>query len=96
MPDDTQGPARQSASLALRLRAAREASGLTQAQAAAELGVSRPLLIAIEKGTRDASLHELAPAGLRLPDEPEQLLRSFTPASSDRRALPRGDVRGPA
>ena len=60
MPDDTQGPAGQSASLALRLRAAREASGLTQAQAAAELGVSRPLLIAIEKGTREASPHELA------------------------------------
>ena len=60
MPDDIQGPVEQSASLALRLRAAREASGLTQAQAAAELGVSRPLLIAIEKGTREASPHELA------------------------------------
>ncbi len=46
--------------LALRLRAAREARGLTQAQAAAELGVSRPLLIAIEKGTRQASPQELA------------------------------------
>jgi Zn-dependent peptidase ImmA (M78 family)/DNA-binding XRE family transcriptional regulator len=45
---------------ALRLRAAREARGLTQAQAAAELDVSRPLLIAIEKGTRQASPHELA------------------------------------
>lgn len=46
-------------SLAIRLRAAREARGLTQAQAAAELGVSRPLLIAIEKGTREASPQEL-------------------------------------
>jgi Zn-dependent peptidase ImmA (M78 family)/DNA-binding XRE family transcriptional regulator len=45
--------------LAIRLRAAREARGLTQAQAAAELGVSRPLLIAIEKGTRQASPQEL-------------------------------------
>ncbi len=45
--------------LAARLRAARESSGLTQAQAAAELGVSRPLLIAIEKGTREASPEEL-------------------------------------
>ncbi len=41
--------------LALRLRAARESRGLTQAQAAAELGVSRPLLIAIEKGIREVS-----------------------------------------
>ncbi|MGH3300990.1 MAG: helix-turn-helix domain-containing protein [Streptosporangiaceae bacterium] len=48
-----------SGSLALRLRAAREARGLTQARAAAELGVSRPLLIAIEKGTREASPQEL-------------------------------------
>jgi DNA-binding XRE family transcriptional regulator len=40
------------AALALRLRAARESIGLTQAQAAIELGVSRPLLIAIEKGNR--------------------------------------------
>jgi Zn-dependent peptidase ImmA (M78 family)/DNA-binding XRE family transcriptional regulator len=46
-------------SLPTRLRAAREESGLTQAQAAAELGVSRPLLIAIEKGTREASPTEL-------------------------------------
>jgi Zn-dependent peptidase ImmA (M78 family)/DNA-binding XRE family transcriptional regulator len=46
--------------LTLRLRAAREARGLTQAQAAAELGVSRPLLIAIEKGTRQMSPAELA------------------------------------
>jgi len=45
--------------LAMRLRAARESSGLTQAQAAAELGVSRPLLIAIEKGTREVSPEEL-------------------------------------
>ncbi|HLI39684.1 MAG TPA: XRE family transcriptional regulator [Streptosporangiaceae bacterium] len=45
--------------LAARLRAARESSGLTQAQAASELGVSRPLLIAIEKGTRDASPEEI-------------------------------------
>jgi len=47
------------AGLASRLRAARESRGLTQAQAASELGVSRPLLIAIEKGTREASPGEL-------------------------------------
>lgn len=45
--------------LALRLRAARDSLGLTQAQVAAELGVSRPLLIAIEKGTREPSPAEL-------------------------------------
>jgi Zn-dependent peptidase ImmA (M78 family)/DNA-binding XRE family transcriptional regulator len=45
--------------LAARLRAARESRGLTQAQAASELGVSRPLLIAIEKGTREASPEEI-------------------------------------
>jgi Zn-dependent peptidase ImmA (M78 family)/DNA-binding XRE family transcriptional regulator len=45
--------------LGSRLRAAREDSGLTQAQAAVELGVSRPLLIAMEKGTREPSPAEL-------------------------------------
>lgn len=45
--------------LAARLRAAREACGLTQAQAAAEFGVSRPLLIAIEKGNREVQPAEL-------------------------------------
>lgn len=59
MPDDT-SVAGELAALSLRLRAAREAVGLTQAQVAAELGVSRPLLIAMEKGTREASPHELA------------------------------------
>lgn len=49
----------QHGALALRLRAARESRGLTQAQAAAELGVSRPLLIAIEKGTREVGSEEL-------------------------------------
>jgi Zn-dependent peptidase ImmA (M78 family)/DNA-binding XRE family transcriptional regulator len=38
---------------------ARDAVGLTQAQVAADLGVSRPLLIAIEKGTREPSAAEL-------------------------------------
>jgi Zn-dependent peptidase ImmA (M78 family)/DNA-binding XRE family transcriptional regulator len=49
----------QDGALALRLRAARESRGLTQAQAAAELGVSRPLLIAIEKGSREVGSGEL-------------------------------------
>lgn len=42
-----------------RLRAARERAGMTQAEAAVELGVSRPILIAIEKGTRNATAAEL-------------------------------------
>jgi Zn-dependent peptidase ImmA (M78 family)/DNA-binding XRE family transcriptional regulator len=45
--------------LGTRLRAAREARGLTQAQAAAELGVSRPLLIDMEKGSREVQPGEL-------------------------------------
>jgi Zn-dependent peptidase ImmA (M78 family)/DNA-binding XRE family transcriptional regulator len=69
-------------SLAVRLRAAREARGLTQAQAAAELGVSRPLLIGIEKGTREASPQEL----VRLADvyrvNLSQLLRPEPPPAA--------------
>jgi Zn-dependent peptidase ImmA (M78 family)/DNA-binding XRE family transcriptional regulator len=45
--------------LGARLRAAREARGLTQAQAAAELQVSRPLLIAMERGSRRIQPEEL-------------------------------------
>jgi Zn-dependent peptidase ImmA (M78 family)/DNA-binding XRE family transcriptional regulator len=52
-PDNDGGP------LGARLRAAREARGLTQAQAAAELQVSRPLLIAMEKGSRQVQPEEL-------------------------------------
>lgn len=46
-------------SIAARLRAAREARGLTQQQASAALGVSRPLLVAIEKGSREVRPDEL-------------------------------------
>jgi Zn-dependent peptidase ImmA (M78 family)/DNA-binding XRE family transcriptional regulator len=45
--------------LGARLRAAREARGITQAQAAAELQVSRPLLIDMEKGSREVQPQEL-------------------------------------
>lgn len=45
--------------LGRRLRAARDETGLTQAQAAAEIGVSRPLLIAVEKGSREPTPAEL-------------------------------------
>jgi Zn-dependent peptidase ImmA (M78 family)/DNA-binding XRE family transcriptional regulator len=65
--------------VAIRLRAARESSGLTQAQAAAELGVSRPLLIAIEKGVREPSAEQLVKlAGIY--DRPvSELLRPTPP-----------------
>jgi Zn-dependent peptidase ImmA (M78 family)/transcriptional regulator with XRE-family HTH domain len=45
--------------LGQRLRTAREQAGFTQAQVAIELGVSRPLLIAMEKGTRNVAPGEL-------------------------------------
>ena len=59
MTNHTNGNHTGAAALAARLRAARESKGLTQAQAASELGVSRPLLIGIEKGTRQASPEEI-------------------------------------
>src|ERR1022692_230571 len=72
-PDNDGGP------LGARLRAAREARGLTQAQAAAELQVSRPLLIAMEKGSRQVQPEELIKlAGLY--DRPvSDLLRPSAP-----------------
>lgn len=65
--------------LAARLRSARESSGLTQAQAAAELGVSRPLLIAIEKGTREPSPGELVRLGEIYGRPVSELQRSSPP-----------------
>jgi Zn-dependent peptidase ImmA (M78 family)/transcriptional regulator with XRE-family HTH domain len=65
--------------LASRLRAARESQGLTQAQAASELGVSRPLLIAIEKGTRDASPEEIVKLAEIYGKPVGELLRSAPP-----------------
>ncbi|HEV2374317.1 MAG TPA: ImmA/IrrE family metallo-endopeptidase [Streptosporangiaceae bacterium] len=65
--------------LALRLRAARESRGLTQAQAAAELGVSRPLLIAIEKGTREVGSEELVRLAQIYSKPVSELLRPTAP-----------------
>jgi len=65
--------------LALRLRAARESRGLTQAQAAAELGVSRPLLIAIEKGAREVGPEELVRLAQIYGRPVSDLLRPTTP-----------------
>src|SRR5260370_37090601 len=65
--------------LAARRRAAREARGLTQAHAAAELGVSRPLLIAMEKGDRAVQDDQLIPLA-RLYGKPvSDLLRPTAP-----------------
>lgn len=68
-----------SESLPTRLRAAREESGLTQAQAAAELGVSRPLLIAIEKGSREVSPNELVRLAAVYGKSVSELLRPAPP-----------------
>jgi Zn-dependent peptidase ImmA (M78 family)/DNA-binding XRE family transcriptional regulator len=68
--------------LASRLRAARESRGLTQAQAAAELGVSRPLLIAIEKGTRDVTPDELVRLAEIYGKSLSELQRSSPPPAS--------------
>jgi len=65
--------------LALRLRTARESRGLTQAQAAAELGVSRPLLIAIEKGTREVGPEELVRLAQIYGKPVSELLRPTAP-----------------
>lgn len=62
-----------------RLRAARESRGLTQAQAASELGVSRPLLIAIEKGTRDANPEEIVKLAEIYGKPVSELLRPSAP-----------------
>jgi Zn-dependent peptidase ImmA (M78 family)/DNA-binding XRE family transcriptional regulator len=69
-------------SVAVRLRAAREASGLTQAQAAAEVGVSRPLLIAIEKGARDPSPEELVTLARIYDRTVSELLRPTLPPAA--------------
>jgi Zn-dependent peptidase ImmA (M78 family)/DNA-binding XRE family transcriptional regulator len=68
--------------LAARLRAARESKGLTQAQAASELGVSRPLLIAIEKGTRDASPDEIVKLAEIYGKQVSELLRPSAPPAA--------------
>ena len=76
--------------LASRLRAARESKGLTQAQAASELGVSRPLLIAIEKGTRDAEPRGNRQARRDLRQVSQRAAAAFCSARCHRRAVPRG------
>jgi Zn-dependent peptidase ImmA (M78 family)/transcriptional regulator with XRE-family HTH domain len=75
---ESEGAAR-AQQLGQRLRAAREQVGLTQAQAAVELGVSRPLLIAMEKGTRQVTPAELVRLGQIFRTPLNELLRQSEP-----------------
>jgi Zn-dependent peptidase ImmA (M78 family)/DNA-binding XRE family transcriptional regulator len=61
MPDqaDSTADGQPQSSLGARLRAARVAAGLTQQAAADALGVTRPLLVSVEKGAREARPEEL-------------------------------------
>ncbi len=82
MTNHTDGDRSSAAALASRLRAARESRGLTQAQAASELGVSRPLLIAIEKGTRDAAPEEIVKLAEIYGKPVSELLRPSAPPAT--------------
>lgn len=70
--------------LATRIRSARETAKLTQAQVAAELGVSRPTLISMEKGTRAVTSAELVKLAELYGQEVATLLRPTTPPASIR------------
>jgi Zn-dependent peptidase ImmA (M78 family)/DNA-binding XRE family transcriptional regulator len=67
---------------AARLRAAREARGLTQAEAAAALGVSRPLLVAIEQGSREVQPAELVKLAGIYATPVSELLRTTQPPTA--------------
>lgn len=68
--------------LAARLRAAREACGLTQQAVAERLGVSRPLVIGMEKGTRPVSPDELITLASLYGRSLSELLRSSPPVEA--------------
>jgi Zn-dependent peptidase ImmA (M78 family)/transcriptional regulator with XRE-family HTH domain len=68
--------------LPARLRAARQSVGVTQQQAATALGVSRPLLVAIEKGTREVRPDELAALASLYKRPVSELLRSHPPVEA--------------
>jgi Zn-dependent peptidase ImmA (M78 family)/DNA-binding XRE family transcriptional regulator len=81
--------------LAARLRDAREAAKLTQAQVAAELGVSRPTLIAMEKGTRAVSPAELVKLAQLYARDVANLLRPSQPPASIRARFRTGLMTSP-
>lgn len=80
--------------LATRIRGARETAKLTQAQVAAELGVSRPTLIAMEKGTRAVSPAELVKLAALYGRDVANLLRPSSPPTSIRAKFRAGLIAG--
>jgi Zn-dependent peptidase ImmA (M78 family)/transcriptional regulator with XRE-family HTH domain len=81
--------------VATRIRGARETARLTQAQVAAELGVSRPTLIAMEKGTRAVSSAELVKLAELYRQDVATLLRPSPPPASIRAKFRTGLMTGP-
>src|SRR3984957_1072484 len=81
-PDSGQDPSGNPAVLGIRLRSAREAQGITQARAAIEIGVSRPLLIAIEKGSRKVQPAELVKLAKLYQRPVSELLRPGAPPAA--------------
>jgi Zn-dependent peptidase ImmA (M78 family)/transcriptional regulator with XRE-family HTH domain len=80
--------------LATRIRGARETARLTQAQVAAALGVSRPTLIAMEKGTRQVSPVELVKLAEVYRRDVATLLRPSSPPASIRARFRTGLMTG--
>ncbi|GAB3979524.1 XRE family transcriptional regulator [Actinoallomurus acanthiterrae] len=65
-----------------RLRAARQAAGVTQQDAANALGVSRPLLVAMEKGTRKVRPAELVTLARLYGRQVSELVRPQPPVEA--------------
>src|SRR4051812_16444087 len=72
-------PATQRSELAARLRAARNGLGLTQEAVAKALGVSRPLLVAIEQGQRQVRPAELVQLATLYQRQVSDLMRPAPP-----------------
>lgn len=81
--------------VATRIRGARESAKLTQAQAAAELGISRPTLISMEKGTRPVSPAELVKLAELYRQDVATLLRPSQPPASIRAKFRTGLMTSP-
>lgn len=69
------------AALAVRLREARRARGLSQEDVARELGVSRPTLIAVEQGRRQPKASELMTLARLFGRQVSELVRPSSPVS---------------
>src|ERR1700748_2365145 len=81
--------------LATRVRGGRETAKLTQAQVAAEVGVSRPTLLAMEKGNRAISPSELVKLADLYGRDVANLLRPSPPPASIRAKFRTGLITGP-